>query len=59
MCLLCREMYDARVSRLQRRLDARHDPNRNNPRRGRATTNVRLYLAERVCGVTRYRGLIV
>lgn len=31
MCLLCREMYDARVPRLQRRLDARHDPNRDNP----------------------------
>lgn len=31
MCLLCREMNDARVPRLQRRLDARHDSNRDNP----------------------------
>jgi len=33
MCLLCRETYEARVPRLQRRLDARRDPDRDNPRR--------------------------
>lgn len=60
MCLLCREMYDARVPRLQRRLDVRHDSNRDNPEKrvARRQPFCYTYVSEGRCEVMRGQRLI-